>query len=300
MRSFLKRCVGILLVILGAGAGCERSGVRSFDVRGVVKEVRATNAEVVIRHEEIPGYMAAMTMPFDVKDASLLDSLKTGDVVRFRLHVEPKDSWADSFVVLSNAGPASVAPEPAPVLNDPTAVSFYKDVPELKVGDTVPDYVFTNHLGARVRLEEFRGRVLVFNFFFTRCPLPDFCPRETDNLAATMRRLKAEPASGTNWHFLSLSFEPEIDTPGVLERYARNHGYDPAWWTFATGSYDQLQPLGSHFGLYFARQVTPDNQNHNLRTVVLDPKGRVSEIIIGNRWTPTQLVEAIRKAQAAP
>ena len=295
MRSGIKRWVGwVFLGMAGLLAGCRDRTV--YDVRGVVVEVRATNSEAVIRHEKIPGYMDAMTMPFDVKDVRLLDGLRSGEVVRFQLYVEPKDSWAAGFQVLSNVGPQQVSVPAPPVLNDPNGVSFYKDVPELKVGDVVPDYVLTNQFGKSVSLSGFRGQVLVFNFFFTRCPLPDFCPREADNLSQVMRTLRSGAPLSTNWHLLSVSFEPEMDTPRVLESYAKRHQYDPEHWTFATGAYDQIQPLGSHFGLYFGRNVTPDNQNHNLRTVVLDPQGRVVEIIVGNRWTPDQLLQAMRKA----
>lgn len=274
--------------------GCRDRTV--YDVRGVVVEVRATNSEAVIRHEVIPGYMDAMTMPFDVKDVRLLDGLKSGDVVRFQLFVEPKDSWAADFQVLSNIGPQQVAVPQPPVLNDPNGVSFYKDVPELKVGDVVPEYLLTNQFGKPITLSSFRGKVLVFNFFFSRCPLPDFCPREADNLSRVMRTLRSDATLSTNWHLLSISFEPENDPPRVLESYAKRHQYDPERWTFATGAHEQIQPLGSHFGLYFGRNVSPDNQNHNLRTVVLDPQGRVAEIIIGNRWTPDQVIEAMRRA----
>lgn len=277
-------------------AGCRDQVI--YDVKGVVVEIRATNSEALIRHEKIPGYMEAMTMPFDVKDPGLLVGLKSGDVVQFKLHVEPKDSWATSFHVLSNIGPQHVvAPAPPPpILNDPNGVSFYKEVPELKLGDVLPDYQLTNQFGQSIQLSQFRGKVLVFNFFFSRCPLPDFCPREADNLSRVMRTLKADPMISTNWQILSVSFEPEFDTPKVMESYARRHQYDPQRWTFATGAYEQVQPLGSHFGIYFGRNVTPDNQNHNLRTVILDREGKVVEIIIGNRWTPTQVIDAVKKA----
>ena len=114
-----------------------------------------------------------------------------------------------------------------------------------------------------------------------------------------MRLLQSRPVVPGNWQFLSLSFDPGRDTPGVLESYGQRHGYDPSRWTLATGSFDELQPLGTHFGLYFSRNVTPDKLNHNLRTVVLDAQGRVSEILVGKDWTPEQLAEAVAQAFAA-
>ena len=145
-------------------------------------------------------------------------------------------------------------------------------------------------------MSELRGNVVALTFVFTRCPLPDFCPREADNLSQVMRTLRSDATLSTNWQLLSISFEPENDPPRVLESYAKRYQYDPERWTFATGAYEQIQPLGSHFGLYFGRNVSPDNQNHNLRTVVLDPQGRVADIIIGNRWAPDQVIQAIKRA----
>ena len=291
--------LGLSLVAFCAawlGAGCRvKGGEQVHDVRGVIREIRAAEKEVVVRHEEIPGYMQAMTMPFPVESLDVLGGAKAGDLVKFRLHVTATNSHSDGFVVLSNA-PATASP--AVVLDDTNAVSLYVDVPELKRGDVVPDYVFTNQLGNAFHLRDYRGKVLVISFIFTRCPLPDFCPRASGNLAASMRMLKESPSVPPNWRLLSLSFDPAYDTPRVLESYGKRYGYDPTYWTLGTGSFDDLQPLGTHFGLYFSRNVTPGNLNHNLRTVVLDPQGRVVEILVGKDWKPEQLVMLVEKAFA--
>jgi len=286
----------VLLVLALLLPGC---GPKEYDVRGVIKEVRTTEGDVVIRHDPIPGYMEAMTMPFRVRDASVLSNLQAGDTVSFRLSVTRSESWSDRFEVIGKAPPAA-SPSPAPeapakpVLNDPSGVSFYKDVPELKPGDLLPRYTLTNQDGRAFATDDFRGRVLVLNFIFTRCPLPDFCPRESMSLASAIRQLRR--AGPTNFHVVSVSFDPDHDTPKVLAAYGRRYDHNAAEWTFATGAFDNIQPLGSHFGLYFSRAVTPDNMNHNLRTVVIRPDGKVSDIILGNRWTPGQLAESVAVA----
>ncbi|MFM7100442.1 MAG: SCO family protein [Verrucomicrobiota bacterium] len=279
-----------LLALLGA-AGCG-SRTTVYDVRGEVREIQPAERTVVVRHDEIPGYMAAMTMPFDVRDTNVLRGIQPGDVVAFRLHVQEKDSWADSFQVQSNAGPAAATPR----LNDPSAVSFYKDVPELNPGDLLPDYTLTDQLGRTVRLSEFRGQALAMTFIFTRCPLPDFCPRLTERFTEVAQRLKEKRDAPRNWRLLSVSFDPLHDTPETLRKYGERWKYDPSVWTLATGSFEQIQPLGSHFGLYFAREVTPDNMNHNLRTVVIDPRGRLKAVFIGNSWSAEELAEALVQA----
>lgn len=288
IRWFLL--TGSVVALLG-GAGCGPRAT-TYDVRGEVRELKPEERSVVVRHDEIPGYMAAMTMPFDVKDTNALRGIRPGDVVTFRLHVEEKDSWADSFQVLSNAGPASATPR----LNDPTAVSFYKEVPELNVGDVLPDYTLTNQLGRTIHLADFRGQALAMTFIFTRCPLPDFCPRMTERFAEVTQRLKEKRDAPRNWRLLSVSFDPLFDTPETLRKYGERWKYDSSVWSLATGAYEQIQPLGSHFGLYFSREVTPDNMNHNLRTVVIDTRGRVKAIFIGNAWSADELAEALVQA----
>ncbi len=291
--SFGFSLVAFCAAWLGAGCRDKKGTEEVHDVRGVIREIRASDKEVVVRHEEIPGYMAAMTMPFPLESMDVLGGAKAGDLVKFRLHVTATNSRSDGFVVLSNA-PATASP--AVVLNDTNAVSLYIDVPELKRGDLVPDYVFTNQFAQPFRLRDYRGKVLVFNFIFTRCPLPDFCPRASTGLADTIALLKSRPGVPPDWRFLSLSFDPLTDTPEVLRAYGARFGCDPKVWTIGTGAYEQLQPLGSHFGLYFARNVTPDNQNHNLRTVVVDAAGRVTDILVGKEWTAEMLADAVTKA----
>lgn len=285
------------LALLGLLVVACRPKVAQYTVTGIIRELKPDGTNVVIKHDAIPGYMEAMTMNFDAATPGVLRGLALHDAVRFRLHVTEDDSWVDGFQVLSNAGPASIAPAEV-VLNDPTAVSFFRVVPELKEGDVVPDYAFTNQLGKSFHLSDYRGRVLAFCFIFTRCPLPDFCPRISARFRSAQNALKERADAPPDWQLLSLSIDPLYDSPAVLSRYAQGQQADPARWTFGTGAYDQLQPLGSHFGLEFAMNVTPDRLSHKLRTVVLDRAGRVRKVLIGNEWNTDALVQAIVDAGA--
>ena len=286
-----------LLVLLLGLVGC-RPRVTVYPVRGVVRELKADGTNVVIKHDEIPGYMAAMTMNFDAPAAAVLQGLKPQDVVTFQLHVSADDSWVDGFNVLSNAGPAAVTSSDPVVLNDPTAVSFFKAVPELKVGEVVPeyalnDYVFTNQFGKPIRLADYRGKVVAFTFLFTRCPLPDFCPRLSQRFRTAQRTLKERALPDLDWQLFSLSFDPLYDSTKVLESYGKRYDADFSRWTFATGAYEPIHQLGAHFGLYFGMNVTPDKLNHNMRTVVLDRNSRIQGVLVGNSWNSEELVNAL-------
>ncbi len=301
-----------LLLIAGCKPEPERPGhgpadaavsgaITNYAVRGIVKSLKPAEKEVVIRHEEIPGYMIAMTMPFNVRDANELQGIHPGDAVEFRMRVTEKDAWIDQLRVVAST---HATPTPTPVAasptNPPPAFRVLPSVPELKVGDVVPDYAFTNQLGEPFKLSRFRGDALAVTFIFTRCPYPLFCPRMSDNFSTTQKLLMNRAGGPTNWHLISLSFDPEYDTPETMKAYGGRWGANPAHWTLATGSFDQIEPMATSSGLYFGRGVGIAEQNHNLRTLVIGPQGRLEQILIGNQWTAEELADALAKAAANP
>lgn len=276
--------------------------ITNYTVRGVVRSIQPEEKKVVIRHEEIPGYMMAMTMPFTVRDTHELRDLQPGDQVEFRMRVTEDDGWIDQVKVLSRATPASPSdppPEPA-ATNAPATFRVLPSVPELEVGDRVPNYAFTNQFGEPFPLSAFRGQALAITFIFTRCPFPLFCPKMSDAFAATQRVLQSRAGGPTNWHLLSLTFDPEYDTPATMKAYGERWKADPAHWTLATGSFDQIEPLATSVGLYFGRGVGIAEQNHNLRTVVIGPQGHLRTIFVGNEWTGAELAEALVNAATEP
>jgi protein SCO1 len=238
-----------------------------FQVKGVVVAVKPEEKIVRIRHEEIPGYMDAMTMPFEVKDTNELAGVNAGDSVTFRMLVTETDGWIDQIKKLDSGAPANVLPANAPI-------RIVRDVEPLEVGDALPEYQFTNQLGQTVSLSQFRGQALAFTFIFTRCPFPTFCPLMSNNFQAAQDALLRNPNAPTNWHLLTISFDPDFDTPERLKSYAASHHADPARWDFLTGALIDITALSEQVGLQFWREPG-GNINHNLRTVVVDARGRV-------------------------
>jgi protein SCO1/2 len=135
------------------------------------------------------------------------------------------------------------------------------------------DYKFTNELGAPVCLNDFRGQVIAYTFIFTRCPAPNYCPRLSKNFEEAAKRLAAMPNAPANWHLISVSFDPDFDTPAVLRACARRYHYDPARWTFLTGPKAQIGELARFSGVNYR----PEEGlfTHNFRTLVVDAEGRL-------------------------
>jgi protein SCO1/2 len=227
--------------------------------------------------------MTAMTMPFEVKDTNELTGLKAGDLVTFHMVVTLDDGWIEKVVKIGT----QTAPAPEPI-------RIMRDVEPLKEGDRLPDYRFTNELGQAVQLGQFKGQALVLAFFYTRCPYPDFCPRTSKNLAALVEQLKRRTDAPTNWHVLSLSFDPGFDTVPVLKAYARQYQADPRRWNFLTGAIAEIDAITEQFGMLIARGET--GFDHNLRTVVVDATGKIQKIIPGNKWQPAELAGEVIKA----
>jgi protein SCO1/2 len=258
---------------------------RAFTVRGVVREVKSDGRTLIVKHEEITNYMAAMTMPFRVRDTNELTGLQPGDNIAFRLTVTADESWIDQIARTGHAPPTETEPAPAPT-----------DAPAEFRLTTIPDFALTNEFGQPLSLHGFQGRAVAMTFFFTRCPIPEYCPRLTRNFQGAMERLKALPDGPTNFHFLSISFDP-VDTPALLRSYARQYRYDSNHWSFVTGNHQQILELARGFGVGVTKEGSL--YNHNFSTVIFDAAGRLQNMWpIGGDMTD-QIVAEINKAARA-
>jgi protein SCO1/2 len=267
-----------------AAASAEKQKV--YYVKGVIKEIKIDGQTAVIQHEEIPGYMEAMTMPFKVKNPTELADLVPGQKVSFRLVVTDTEGWIEQVTAIGGA----------PLVVTPSIGSFrrVRDVEPLKAGDLMPDYHFTNQLAQPISLGQLRGQAFAFTFIFTRCPFPDFCPRMSGNFNTALKQLST-PGGPTNWHLLTLTFDVGYDTPEKLRAYAERYGADPAKWSFCTGAMIDIDAITEQFGLSFSRSPGQFNFDHNMRTVVVDAAGKVQRIFVGNTWKPEELVEELKK-----
>ncbi|MGO8699999.1 MAG: SCO family protein [Limisphaerales bacterium] len=259
---------------------------QDFFVKGVVKELEPDGKTILIRHEAISNYMAAMTMPFEVNDTNLLRGLQAGDEIKFHLVVAPDRGWIDHITLLRSNAPSDNAAAPP-------GFHFLPALPPLDEGDELPEYHFTNELSQPVSLSQFKGQTLALTFFFTSCPYPDFCPRMTGNFAAAQKELETK-TNTRPWHLFSISFDPTNDTPARLRSYAMTAHYDPNHWSFLTGDGKEIEELADQLGEQYWRDGA--GLSHNLRTVVVDPRGRIRKILIGNKWTAAQLVEEMLQA----
>lgn len=304
MRLCRRRVMAALVLVVLAGAGgasCRRSpdkapsraaapatNLQLFAVKGVVREVKPDGRTLVVRHEEIPNYMAAMTMTFRVKDTNELSRIQRGDEITFRLSVTEEESWMDHVRKTGRRFASDEAGRGNSPTNAPTD--------NVNLIEALSTYVFTNEFGRAVRFPEFQGRAVGFTFFFTRCPIPEYCPRLTKNFAGASEKLKAMPGAPTNWQFLSISFDPAFDTPALLRSYGRMYGYDSNRWSFLTASPDTVKEVTARFG--FNAQPSSAGFDHNFLTVVVNANGFLQGMWPIGGDTTDNLVTEMLKAMA--
>jgi len=261
--------------------------MRSFEARGVIKELGTDSRTVLVQHEAVAGYMPAMTMPFKVLDSDELVGLRAGDRISFRLRVTDTESWIDG---ITRIGSVQVSEQVRSV--EPARIQPESSRPK----HPLLAFKFTNELGQAVALGDFRGQALAITFFFTRCPIPDYCPRLSKNFQEAAKKLGAISGGPTNWHFLSVSFDTDFDNPRVLRAYGELYHYDPAHWSFLTGPAEQIGQLARLSDVTFERDGA--SFNHNFRTLIIDATGHMQMVFPTGGDLSEAIVEEILKAAA--
>lgn len=262
----------------------------SHEVKGRVVGFGDDARTVIVEHEAIPGYMAAMTMSFKALDSTAVQRLAVGDAVAFRLKQTRDSSWIEDLRSVPDdevaARPAG-SKEPAPPA----------DILELlEPGDPIPNTPLLAQDSTAFSLRNFEGTALLLTFIYTRCPMPDYCPLMS-------RQFQRVQSSLPDRHddrvaLLSISIDPEHDTPSVLREYAKQYTRDTSNWTFATGEPDAVDHLARRFGV-FAAAESQGEILHNLTTALVAPDGTVQRIWRGSDWSPDEVVSAIDSLYAA-
>ena len=309
MNNYIRRIflITLLLAAIFFSSSCHRSqtpAAKRYPFTGRVVSIDNQSQQAIINGDDIPGFMDAMAMPYKIKPAATLNHLLPGDSISAEvvtIPTDPKnedavpDYWLENVKVLahSDAGPV-------------TSTTLHMPAP----GEDVPDFTFTNQDGKRISLKQYRhpqpgdpqhrGKVLLVTFIYTRCPFPDFCPRMTGNFAEIYQQLATNPALA-NTHLLSISFDPEHDTPKVLRDYGFSaaHTHDPALfarWEFAAPNAADLPKIAD----FFALTIKPEGGliTHNLSTAVVGPDGKIVDWYHGSDWQVSDLIKDASQANA--
>ena len=262
--------------------------LQQFPVRGNVVAIKGDS--ITLNHEAVPGFMDAMTMPYKLKDPAVATELHSGDKISATILVR-KDAdgfsnpMLDQIVVIAQA-----RPDYKPM------VQYHTPAP----GDVVPNFALLNQSDQTIHLDQFRGRLLLATFIYTRCTIADYCPRMSRNFALIDEALAKDPKLYGETHLLSISFDPTYDTPQVLRSYGGSYTgrftkETFAHWDFAAPPQKELLAVAQFFGV----GITPGESGslyHSLSTALVDRKGRIVIWYPTNEWTPDQMLAEIQKA----
>ena len=300
MKSPLRPALALFLAVLPlactkretaatAKSPSASATAQRYELRGIIREVDAAKREVTVEHEEIPGYMDAMTMSFSVRDdPQVFEILRAGDRLEAKLVVDDGDYWIEQVLTKGFVStPASGTPAPLPTARVIT--------PEpnrgVAVGDPIPDFALTDQTGRTVRLSEMRGEPVAVTFIYTRCPIATACPLTTTRFAKLDSMLQAKGFG----KLLTITVEPDRDTPKVLAEYAAHLKADPARWKFLTGDPKAVADVASRFGVIYY----PDEGQivHAQAVAVVDPEGRLATIYYGDNWDAEAIFRDLEKAR---
>jgi protein SCO1/2 len=276
------------LCLAACSSGGRAGGGRRFELKGKVLSVDRAKGEAAIEHEEIKGFMSAMTMDFPVRDAEALKVMEAGDGVQATLVFADDGAYWLENTVLSKSSPAAPAASSQPQAG----------AREPKPGDEIPAVKLVNQDGRPLDTRGLKGRAVVVNFIYTRCPLPDQCPLLSANFAQLNAALASDAELRKRARLLSVTLDPEYDRPEVLKSYGAAYaGGKFDGWDFATGDPAEVRRFAEFFGLIYKAeggQIT-----HSLRTAVVTPEGKLLKVYRGNEWKPEEVLNDLRNLPAS-
>jgi protein SCO1 len=287
----MKKAVLFFIFTVLFSAACQRSQTqnqnasaeaKSYDLKGKVVAVDREKKKATIAHNEIPGFMPAMTMDFPIKDDWVWDDLTKDSEIRAKLIVDKDVYWLENLGIIASPNPN----QPVPPINENFA----------QVGKEIPAFTLTNQDSKRFSLRDYRGKALAITFIYTKCPLPNYCILMSRNFSDLANQIDGDAGLKDKIRLLSISFDPKTDTPETLKQYGLGYlGKDSkagfTVWQLAVGSEKEVKDVADFFGLFYKTDEQDAEQfNHSLRTAVIAPDGKVTKIFSGNEWTTKDLL----------
>jgi len=278
-----RRAVLLMLSLLFAAP---RLFGETYSASGLVLGADRDHLSLEVSCQAIPGYMEAMVMTFPVHNAKALEGLKTGMLIDFKLNVRKDAAYAEQIHIRAyeNTAQEPMAARQLEILDAATS-SLSHNTQVLQVGQAVPDFTLTDQQRDSVTLSGLRDKVVVITFIYTRCPLPNFCFRASNNFGVLHRRFSDR--MGKDLVLLTITLDPDHDQPETLADYARTWTKDATGWHFLTGPSAEVNNLCRQFGVNSWQDE--GFLTHSLHTVIVDRQGRIAANLEGNEYTAKQL-----------
>ncbi len=269
--------------------------VEKHAMSGLVLAVNPSHRSMTVSCQSVPGYMDAMTMPFDVRDAKLLHGVKPGATIDFTLVNDGDSSYAESIRVrrYENLEQEPLEARRLAILTNLTNPSAPK---ALNTQQPVPDFTLTDQDRKAIRFSQLKGRVVALSFAYVRCPNPAYCFRLTSNLGQLKKRFSGR--LGRDLVLLTIIIDPEHDQNDAIANYARIWNADPRTWHFLTGPLPEVQRVSRMFGMEFWNE--DGLLVHSFHTAIIDRQGKLFANLEGNQFTSQQLGDMVQTVLDRP
>lgn len=266
------------------------------ELSGLVLTVDATHKSMTVSCNRVPGYMDAMTMPFDVRDVNLLDGLKPGTTIDFTLVVNGDSSYAENIRIHAYQ---NLEQEPLEArrlaivsqLANPAAAAS-----ALNLQQAVTDFALTDQARKKVTISELKGKVVAISFAYVQCPNPAYCYRLTNHLGQLQKRFAKN--LGSDLVLLTIIIDPDHDQNDAINKYAAMFNANPQTWHFVTGPLPEVQRISRMFGMEFWSDE--GFLTHSFHTVVIDREGKLFANLEGNQFTSEQLGDLVQTVMKRP
>jgi protein SCO1/2 len=263
-----------------------------YHLAGTIVSIDKEQKHLIVNAGDIPGFMAAMTMPYPVADEATLNRVGVGDQITADIVVANGEGKLENVVVVKKGDGKAPAASPSGENRQPGA------------GDKVPNFALLNQDGKQVHLDQFHGKAVLLTFIYTRCPLPDYCPLMSHNFAQIEKNLTQTPELYKKTHLLSISFDPKYDTPPVLRKYADSFVADPKkppfdHWEFVAITPAEQTDIARFFNLFLSNDG-PGQIGHSMATAIITPDGQLYRTYPDNSWKPADVLNDLTAAAAGP
>lgn len=273
------------ILALSLCAGSQARAEHRYPAVGLVLEIDGPN-QFVVSCEEIPGFMDAMVMSLNVRDADDLKTIRRGMLVDFTLAADKGAAYAEKIKIHQFQSPDERALE---VQALQMIEGAFADKPSsaqmLAVDQKVPEFKLVDQFGHPVKFSDWSGKVIAISFVYTKCSFSQYCFRLSNNLGLVAKRLQNR--MGKDLVLLTITFDPDTDSPEALSKYAQTWKVSGNGWYFLTGNREEVKRVCLMFGMNFWPEM--GMLAHSMHTVVIDREGRLVTNLEGNDFSADQL-----------
>ncbi len=264
-------------------------GEKRYALTGEVLRGDLQAGTLRVQHEKIEGLMGAMTMDFKASRGDISVYANGNRRIKADLIVNAASEFRLENIWPDDRSEAEIVAAGAKALREDTLIrgkGAFRDT-----GEMAPDFTLYDQDGRVVQASRFRGKQVMVNFIYTQCPDPNMCPLATSNMATA--QALAKEAGIPDIEFISITMDPEFDTPGILKAYAAAHKLDTTNFTLLTGPTGAIKDLLKQFGV--EAEFKGDLLKHTLATILIDRTGKIRHRADGSQWDPAEFVAGMKK-----